>query len=60
MWKMMRLIFARGKEETSIANSALLSAFHEILLVRPYYYPDNFVLYIASWPVNLSVLIPIQ
>ena len=33
LWKMVRLIFARGKEESSLTNSALLEALHELLLV---------------------------
>ena len=33
IWKIMRLIFARGKKRNTITNAALLSALNELLLV---------------------------
>lgn len=34
LWKMIRLIFAKEKTTSTVTNSALLDAFHELLFVR--------------------------
>ena len=36
IWKMICLIFAKGKEKCSDTNAELLEAIHEFLIVRKY------------------------
>ena len=35
LWRMMQVMFARGRETSCVTTAALLDGFHELLMVMP-------------------------